>query len=271
MRRLHGLELAIVVVLLCGAGCRRESTAVATRDNEVLVLCGGSMRAVLEELKARYEALSDDRILTTYGGSGELCAQIQQTARGDLYLCHDPFMPWAAKQKLVADWERVATLNIVGIVPQDNPKQLKRLEDLARPGVRLGIGDRTYSTSGQIVKHILASHPRGEAILENVRMETKGHQQRCNDVTMGTLDAALVWDAVAHQYKDRLLTFPVPTDGLDAITSATYQQSDLSDVGVTLGIIAGAADRDAARRFYDFVLKEGAEVFKEGGFGPAQP
>ena len=79
---------------------------------EILILCGSSMRMAVEEIKERYAKVSDQEILTTYGGSGELCAQIQQTQRGDIYVCHDPFMPWAQEQGLIDRWKTMASLEV---------------------------------------------------------------------------------------------------------------------------------------------------------------
>ncbi|MDA3924765.1 MAG: substrate-binding domain-containing protein [Kiritimatiellae bacterium] len=264
MRSMATMMMISVVASLI-AGCGKQGEAVS-RGEDVMVLCGGSMRAPLEELKKRYEAISDDTIVTTYGGSGELCAQIEKTGRGDLYLCHDPFMPWAAERKLISEWETVAVLRIVMIVPKGNPKGIKKLGDLGTPGLRIGIGNRTYSTSGQIIKHVLAQRPFGETVLKNVRVETKGHQQRCNDVAMGSLDASVVWDAVASLYPEKLDALPIDMTGIDAITSATYKKSDIKKTGVTLGIVKGAKDRAAVRKFYEFAKQEAPKVFAEKGF-----
>ena len=240
----------------------------ARNDNEVLVLCGGSMRGVLERVKKEYERTSSDVIVTTYGGSGDLCAQIQETGRGDIYICHDPFMPWAEERGLISDWDTVASLRLVIIVPKGNPKGVNILKDLAQPGLRLGIGNQRFSTSGQIVKHMMKTVPYGKGILANVRVETKGHQQRCNDVVLGTIDASIVWDAVAHLYDDRLEIIPIPMEHVDAITSATYKKVDVRHVKVTAGVIAGAEGRPAARRFYDYLTGEGRKMFVEMGFSP---
>ena len=40
-------------------------------------------------------------------------------------------------------------------MPKGNPKEIRGLEGLTRPGLRLGIGDTTYSTSGVITSNIL--------------------------------------------------------------------------------------------------------------------
>jgi molybdate transport system substrate-binding protein len=266
MKRLMlGLLVAAMGLGLWSCGPRTEKGG-----EEILVLCGGSMRAALEELVKRYSAVSHDRIIPTYGDSGALCAQIQKTGRGDLYLCHDPFMPWAAKQGLISKWAPVARLEVVLIVPKGNPKNIHEVKDLARPGLRIGLGDQRYSTSGQVAKFILSQEPWGPDVYKNVRMETKGHQQRCNDVVMGTLDASLVWNAVARLYADKLEIIPVSLEKYDALTSPTYKATDITDIKVTLGIIQGAEKRPAVVRFYEFATTDGLKVFDEFGFSPAR-
>jgi len=254
-------------------------------EREVLVLCGGSMRAVLEDIIERYKNVSDDKVVATYGDSGELCAQIKNTGRGDIYVCHDPFMRWAWEQGLIAEWDTVGYLDLAIIVPKGNPKNIRGLKDLAQPRLRLGIGNQVYSTSGVIVKHILKKLDYGDAVLENVRMETKGHQQRCTDVIMGTLDASIVWNAVAHLFRNELEIIPIPEEHVDAVTSATYGASDLKNIKVTIGIIRGAGGssnpegfsereplrgKEPARRFYEFVTTGCRDVFEEYGFRPAE-
>jgi molybdate transport system substrate-binding protein len=256
--------LVAVAAVVSVPGCARKR-----KDNEVLVLCGGSMRAAIQELAAAYEATCGDEVVGNFAGSGELYAGIKATGRGDIYVCHDPFMPKAKEERLIGEWTTVGRLNVVIVVPKGSPKGIDSLEDLAKPALRLGIGNQTYSTSGQIVKQLCASRPYGKDILKNVSLETRGHQKRCDDVVMGLLDAGIVWDVVARLYRDRLDILPISLEGVDAITSATYKRSDVKNVRVTIGIVAGSADRPATRRFYDYLKSEaGQKVFAKLGFTP---
>jgi len=267
---MRGAKRALVLfwcmVLAAAAGCgKREEHAGGKKGEEILVLCGGSMRKVLEELVDMYKKVSGDVVVTSYGGSGELCAQIQNAGRGDLYICHDPFMEWAAKRGLVSTWDTVGYFDVAIVVPKGNPKNIRSLKDLARPGLRVGIGNRIYSTSGVLVKEMLARLDYGPDIMKNVRAETKGHQQRCTDVILGALDAGIVWYPIALLFKDRLDIIPIPAEYVQSVTSATYGESDLRNVKVTVGILAGKEKRPAVKRFYEFILAHRG-VFKRHGF-----
>ena len=263
----------VLVAVICLAVVALAVVVIWPRSggkDEVLVLCGGSIRAVLEEIVEQYKKVSDDKVIATYGDSGELCAQIQHTGKGDIYVCHDPFMPWAKEKGLIAEWNTVGYLDVVIVVPKDNPKGIRELKDLARPGIRLGIGNTIYATSGVLVNNLLKKLDYGEAISKNVRVESKGHQQRCTDVIMGSLDAAIVWQAVAHLSRDKLESISIPRDYIDAVTSATYGYSDLKNVKVTVGMTLPGRDKESARRFYQFMTTKCRDVFKEYGFRPVE-
>ena len=234
--------------------------------NEIVVLCGASMRTAMEEIKNRYAKVSTDKILINYGGSGELCAQIKLSGRGDIFLCHDPFMPWAEKNGLITRWGTLAYLDPVIIVPKENKKNIEKFSDLARPGLRIGIGDTTYSTSGHVIKNALKNSPFGNAVMSNVVAQSKGHQTRCNYVVEGALDAAIVWNAVAHEFSEKLKTILMPKISIDSITSATYQESDLKNVKVTVGVTTKAKDSQHVNRFYDFIISDCKDIFVKHGF-----
>ena len=266
MKRIILMIVALALVIGIIASLQMQARRMS--ENTVMVLSGGSMRAVMTEIIERYKSVSDDVIKANYAGSGVLCAQIMNTGRGDIYVCHDPFMPWAQNKGLISEWDTVGMLDVVLITAKGNPKNILKVEDFATPGLRLGLGDRKYSTSGVIAYHILEKLDNFEAIQKNVRMETKGHQQRCTDVVMGGIDASLVWQAVAHLFKDKLEIIPVPGSHIDAITTATYGISDLKNVKVTVGIIAGAKDKEATRKFYEFITTQCKDLFPEYGFRP---
>jgi molybdate transport system substrate-binding protein len=268
---MKAVKIVLIAVILGAAAVAAFVTLRPRHEpGEVIVFVGGSMWDALKEIINRYGEVSDDKIVASPGGSGELFEQLRRTPKGDVYLCHDPFMPLGAKEGLIDRWTTVAYLDVVIIVPKGNPKGIKELKDLARPGLRLGVGNQTYSTSGQIVKHMLAKQPYGKDIIKNVRMETKGHQARCTDVAMGLLDVSIVWNAVAHQFKDKLEIIPIPKTYVDAITSATYGKCDMKNVGVTMGVTKYGKGKPAVDRFYQFATTKGLEVFAENGFRPAE-
>jgi molybdate transport system substrate-binding protein len=261
--------LASVAAVILGAVVFFVLQAGAKKESEILVLCGSSMRSPMEEIIEDYKRVSDHNVLMTVGGSAELCAQLRHTKKGDIYVCHDPFMPWAEKLGLVDEWGTVGSLKVVIAVPRGNPKGVRSLEDLARPGLRVGIGDVRYSTSGVMTNEILKEADFGAGIRKNIKMMAHSHQKRATDVALGILDATIMWDAVAFLFRDRLDVIPIKKTYVDAVTSATFGRTDLRNIQVTVGMTTYARDKEHVRRFYEYVTTEGRAVFEKNGFTPA--
>ena len=269
----RGAILVVGIVLMLVPGCRRGGTGAPTTQQgqhraEVLVLCGGSMRAPIEELVEKYGAVCGDLVRVSYGDSADLCSQVQSGGKGDIFVCHDPFMDWAAKQGRIREWKPVGRLALVLVAPKDGTKGIQGVADLAKGGLRIGVGDMTYSTSGFIVKGMLRNHPDGEAIRKNIRFETRSHRELVEAVVMGNLDAALTWNLVAHLYADRLNVFALPEQYIDEVSSAPDQPSNLRNIKISVGILSMAGDGEPVRRFYEFLTKEGPAVFRAHNAAP---
>jgi molybdate transport system substrate-binding protein len=267
LKRISLVAAGIIILVAAIVFFSRQRTG--KEPHEILVLCGGSMRTALLEMQKEYAKVSKDKILLTFGGSGELCAQIQNTHKGDIYVCHDPFMDWAVERDLIAkeDWKTVGWLRPVIVVPKGNPKKITGLEDLARKGLRVGTGDFEYSTCGRLTKRALELAPYGDAIRTNIKFQSKRHQEiAVNLAEMKQLDAAIIWNAIAHVYSDKVDTIPFPSQYVDAVTSATGVASDLRNIRVTVGVTRYAQDRKRAMDFFKFITGDGKRVFERCGF-----
>jgi len=257
--------ILVLFVLMAGAWLVRLTLKGAEAE-EVIVLSGGSMKDVLSDAIGRYATISRDRIMASYGESADFAAQLTHGGKGDVFVCHDPFMPWAEEKGLISEWKTVAYLDNVIVVPKGNPAKIRQLSDLAKPGLRLGVGDRRYSTSGVVVNEMLARSPVGSSVASNIVVESKGHAVRCESVAQGHLDAAIVWNAVAFAMRDRVDIVGVDRTTVDAVTSATYKTTDLRNIRVTAGLVRQAATRESARKFYKYLTESCADLFAAHGF-----
>jgi len=239
------------------------------QPGEVLILCGGSMREAIEQIVDRYKKVSADSVLISYGDSSEFTVQLQRTRKGDILVCHDPFMPWAMELGLIERYANVAMLDIVIVVPKDNPRSVLGLKDLGQASLRLGVSDPKYSTAGQIEAEILEKVDYGPAVRKNIKLGTRGHQALCTDVRIGALDAAIVWNAVANQWTNSLWVIPIPKDDIPAIHLEPFKKCDMRNINVTIGITSYAKGNDRVRRFYEFAIAQ-KDVFTSLGFAPVK-
>ena len=260
------IVIVILAVILLSPGKKQKKETAKSESEEVLVLAGGSARVIVEQVVERYKQVSTDKVVPTYGDSGAICAQLQNvTNKGDILVVHDPFMDWAVKKGVIEKWDKMGYVDIVIVVPKGNPRGIREFKDLAQPGLRVGIGNQTYATSGVMVREMLKKLDYGEAIQKNVALESKGHQERCTAVILGSLDAAIVWSVIANLFKDKLDIIPIPRElYVDSVTSATYGVSDLKNVKFTVGLTKVGARKKSAVEFYNFFVKQ-LDIFEKSG------
>jgi molybdate transport system substrate-binding protein len=272
LRRCLGPALGLALLLLAGCG-----------KSDLRVYCGGTMRPPMEELAAVFEEETGTRVDLTYADSGQLLIMIEQTEEGDLYLCHDPFADAIERKGLAHRIYTVAALTPVIAVKKGNPNNVQGIQDLDRDDLRVGITSRTHSTLGHILPIIFKKAGKTDAILANIDeqgTETRMGGEIANAVKVGTLDAALVWNAVVHSRRDDLEAVPIepefmPDPDLDAITGATVAgedipRIDMSVVRVTLATLKCSTDLETASAFAALVnSRRGRAVFAKHGFSPS--
>jgi len=270
--------VACCVAMLCMDGCRKQETT----EPPLVCYVGGTMRPAMEKLAKTYTERTGRRIEIDYAGSGELLVRIQNEKRGDLYVCHDPFLDILMQKKLGRKGWTVAVLTPVIVVQKGNDKNIRHLRDLVRKDVRVILTDYKYSTIGNMLPKIFEkAQVDFEQVKEHVQKTVKSGGQAANDVMIGRFDAAIVWNAVAHLRRDGLDIVPIeqrylPQPGVeaDAVTSATGKVWDVGRIRVTIATLRCSKMPDEAEAFASFVAgPEGAAVFRSMGFtaAPAEP
>ncbi len=271
-------HMPAIVALLCAlllAGCGKDQAAGDKAKAPLLCHVGGTMRPAMEELAKLYKADTGQEVQFNFGDSGSLLIQIEQTKRGDIYVCHDPFGGGAEKKGLAERVWTTASLTPMIAVPKGNPRGIKGLRDLATPGLRLGLTDERYSTLGHLNPLMFDKVGLRKDIEANVVTRTRMGAEVANAVAIGNLDAAIVWNAVVHRRRDKLDAIPIePTfllqPGVDAVTTATFGVIDMGCIKVTIATLKGSKQPEVAAAFAEFVASPKArEVWAAFGFSPA--
>jgi molybdate transport system substrate-binding protein len=270
MKNIRCWSLSVTTILTLLSGSYGE-----TKGNDPL-LCyiGGTMRPAVEKLAEMYKKKTGIKIYPDYSSSGEALIKVKQTGRGDLIVVHDPYIGQILKEKIGDTAFTVATMRGVIIVPKGNPKNIRGINDLAKPGIKLIFSDQQYSTLGHVVDVINKKSGLGSKIEGNIISRTKGSAEAANAICVGTGDAAIVWDAVAWLRKDKVDVIEIdpryqPQAGIDAISSSTFGNIDMSSVRVTVARLKCSKHQDEALKFAEFMVsEEGAKVWKEMGYSP---
>ena len=174
--------LALLALLLAGCG--------GAGDDRVTVYAAASLTEAFQELapEARFN----------FAGSDELATQIREGARPDVYAAASARYPEELHEEGLAGTPRVfATNRLVLIVPAANPVSIRRLEDVAEPGVKLVLGAAGVPV-GDYAREALAGAGL-DAALQNVVSFEEDVKGVVGKVALGEADAGMVYatDAAA--------------------------------------------------------------------------
>lgn len=253
MKLTFGLRLFVSALALLGAtlssGCSKKSP----RSMEVFV--GSATKPAIEEAAQVFENQTGVKVLLHFGGSGKMLSEMKLARRGDLYLPgSSDFMDMAKAEKLVLPEteKRVAYLVPAINVPAGNPKNIQTLEDLARPGLRLGIARPDSVCVGLYAVEVLERAGMADRVRPNIVTHAESCEKTAQMVALGTVDAVLGWE-VFHFWQP------------DKIDTVFLKPDQIARIGyIPIAVSSFSAQRQIAQQFIDFLVgAEGQAVFKK--------
>ena len=256
-----GVSLVVVAVLIFALvrGASGPGTSVADGDR-LMFYCAAGMRLPVEQIAKQYQQQYGVEIQLQYGGSNTLLSQLEVSQLGDLYLAADEsYLQMAQEKGLVQERLPVAKMSPVIIVPSGNPKQVQSLDDLLRQDVRVSLANPDQAAMGKLTRDCLTGLGKWEALQGNVQQQgvfKPTVNDVAADVQLGSVDAGIVWDAVAAQF-----------EGVEII-----RIDELADesVSVTVGVLSASKQPTSTLHFarYLTAADRGLLVFQEHGYQP---
>jgi len=214
---------------------------------------GAGLRPAMEDVARAFTARTGAQVQCDYGGSGMLISRLRLARTGDIFMPGDTwYVELAENEGLIASKADVCWFVPVILVEKGNPKNVRTLADLARPGVRLGLGNPKACQVGRASEEIVAKNKIDAAAIEkNLVFSSVTVNELGLQVVTGKLDAAIIWDAIAAQYADRADVVPIPPG-----------QNVFSRVAV--GVLKSSKDRALADEFVKFLQSDdGQAIFRK--------
>jgi molybdate transport system substrate-binding protein len=250
-----GASLFAVLVLFPG-----PATLLAS-SKSLLVFAGAASKPPTEEAARVFKEKKGVDVQVTFGGSGFVLSQMKLARRGDIYFPgSSDFMVKAKKEKLVhPDTEKIVTYLIPAInVQKGNPRNIRSLRDLLKPGVRLGIADPetvcvgTYAV--EVVEKNLTPEER-ERFRKNLVTTVESCEKTANIIALKTVDAVIGWRVFQHWDPGRIETVLLPPE-------------EISRIGyIPAAVSIFTNDRTLAGDFIQFLVSaEGQELFRKHGY-----
>jgi molybdate transport system substrate-binding protein len=252
LRKAFILFLIVLLGLLVFVGCNKKQPAESQK--ELVLLCGSSFIQPAEKLCSLFTAQTGIKVVTTSGGSEDLLPLIKTGRKGDVFITHDPYLDYVSQAQALGEHLEVGFVAPVLAVQKGNPQGIKAIEDLARPGLKVALPDPQYSTCGEMVFALLEKKGIKEAVLKNVENRlTKGHSTLGTFLKTQTVDAVIIWNGVAHTFRDDLEVVKIP-----------YEYDN--DVHVHIIGLSFSKQPGLLKKFIEFARSKGPEIFAEYGY-----
>ncbi len=159
---------------------------------ELSVFAGSMLRPAIEETIAAFEKREGVTVNRAYNGCGILVGQMKSGLVPDAYFaCDSEFMNQV--HDLFPEPVPVSQNELVILVQKGNPKEVWTLKDLAKEGVRVGIGHEKQCAMGWITQNTFREGGVQQEIMPNVTTQTPTGDMLVNQLLTGALDAAVVY------------------------------------------------------------------------------
>ncbi len=233
------------------------------------VFAASSLTEAFTEMGKNFEAANSGVTVTfNFAGSGTLRTQLEQGAVADVFAsANKTEMDTLVTDNLVAANSSQIFLNnsLLVILPASNPANIQTLQDLARPGIKLVLGDTTVP-AGKYARQILANIDKDPAfsstfsthVLANVVSNETNVKQVVSKVQLGEADAGIVYVSDAVAAPDlKTIEFPAADNVI-----AKYP----------ISVLNKAPQSDLAASFIAYILSsDGQAILKKWGFTPIAP
>jgi molybdate transport system substrate-binding protein len=261
--------VTVVGLTSCGGGTGAdagdEGGGRGEEQSTLTVFAASSLTDAFGELAKTFEERNPGvEVRQSFESSSTLLTQIQQGARADVFAtAADEEMDAAVDDGLVAREPEVFARNReVILVPQANPANIRGMEDLAKPGVKLVLAEEGVPAADYALEILRKANPVYGAdfkqdVLSNVVSRESDVRASVSRVALGDADATFGYASdYTPDIRDQIRVIQIPED-INII--ATYPMATLK----------GAQSPELARRWENLVLSDdGQRGLEKWGFEP---
>lgn len=234
------------------------SQILPAKCDEITVLAGSAGKPVLEEAVLIFERDHGASVTLILGSSGEVLTKVRLTGQGDVYLpgSHDFMMKAKALDLIATETERTLAYLVPAIcVPINNPANIEKLEDLAKPGVKIAIGHPETVCVGLYAAEILEMSGLASQTKGNIIAYLESCAKVANSAALGSVDAVLGWREFAYWAPEKIHVILLPQNLIPRIATLPG------------AVLKTARNPVTARKFIEFLgSEEGKKIYRKWGY-----
>lgn len=262
----------LIVSSLCLIGCGRQASNVNSDKNQaeqtqtlkyqgqsITVHSGAGISKAMDDMGQAFEKKYGAKVALNYGNCAQLLSQLEISKQGDVFVGGSLNDMDIAQQKGFADQYAAVAYHIPAIaVPKGNPAGITGLADLAKPGMKLILGDEKSTAIGKKGTMIFTKNNLQAAIEKNVVSREATVNEIVTKVGMKQGDAGLVFEDNGVDAKDiEIIAIPQEQNAIDQIPVC---------------VLSFTENKEIAQAFVDFVKSdEGKAIFVKHGFKTIEP
>jgi molybdenum ABC transporter molybdate-binding protein len=220
---------------------------------ELKLFAGSMLRPATEKIIQAFEAREGVQVVRVYNGCGILVGQMRadKNVPDAFFACDREFMDQVGD--LFDTGTTVSANQLVILVHKGNKHGIKRLGDLAKPGLRVGIGHEKQCAMGVLTQRTLAEDKTTSLVMKNVTVQSPTGDMLVNQMLTGSLDAVVAYITNAAGHADKLEAIPIN------IACAVAEQP--------YAVGKQSRHRFLAARLLDAIrTQESREIFEKTGF-----
>jgi molybdate transport system substrate-binding protein len=228
---------------------------------DFLIFAGAASKPATEEIARIYQQKEGVKVLTTFGGSGFVLSQMKLARKGDVYFPgSSDFMEMAKKERSVfPETEKIIVYLVPAInVQRGNPRQIRSLKDLLKPGLRLAIAEPNNVCVGAYAVEVMERNfapPEKELFRKNLVTMVESCEKTANIISLKGVDAVLGWEVFEAWDPER-------------IERVLLKPEEIPRIGyIPVAVSRFTKDRARAERFINFLVSpESQSVFRKQGY-----
>jgi molybdate transport system substrate-binding protein len=233
-------------------------SALAYAEERLLIFAGAASKPPTEELVKIFAQKTGIKIDLVFGGSGFVLSQMILAKKGDIYFPgSSDFMELAKKKGAVyPETEKCIIYLVPAInVQKGNPKGVRSLLDLTKPGVHVAIANPTGVCVGLYAVEIIEKNfSPGEkaAFRKNLVNYTESCEKTATAISLKAADAVIGWSVFQYWAPDKIETIPL-------------KKQEIARIGyIPVAVSKFTGNRPLAQKFIDFLQStEGSAIFKK--------
>lgn len=249
----------VVALILLSTGCSEKSDQAAVQEEakSIMVGAGAGLKPALDPIGKKFTEKTGIKVEYSYLCSAMVLTNMQLTRTGDAMVPGSQHYMDIAIEKGVIDKDTVTVAGYmipVICVQKGNPHNITSLEDLTKPGLKVGVGEKEALAVGRLTDKMLKELGLYEDVTKNVVLTGGSASKLVLPLAMKNLDAEINWMATCQAFADKVDIIKIDPKKL---------KYSVAPIGMTTYSKA----KEATKKYLEFVGSEdGREMFEKFGF-----